>query len=225
MKQRLTPHDLSDFPGDGLFASVARQVCRASAVRRKELLESWAVARKGLRRHRGGPVLDLAGGHGLVAFLILLQDRSTSYATVLDTRIPKSASRLRAAFSERWPSLVDRWQFTEGELADARPNPDHRLLGIHACGGLTDQVLELAIHHRVRVAVLPCCHSKAKLDDGGLSGWMPHDVAVDATRARHLAEAGFAVHTTTIDAAITPKNRLLVASPQVRAPEGQLTEP
>ncbi|MEZ4320590.1 MAG: GNAT family N-acetyltransferase [Myxococcota bacterium] len=193
---------------------MAREICAASCLPRKELLESWAVARKVLRRHRGGPVLDLAGGHGLVAWLMLLQDRSTPAATVVDRRIPKSAVRLKEALSRRWPEVTSRLAHVEGELDAVRPGPDHRLLGVHACGGLTDRVLDLAVEHRCRVAVLPCCHSTAKLDDGGLAGWMPVDVAIDATRAARLRHAGFVVHTTTIDDSITPKNRLLLASPE-----------
>lgn len=213
-RHRLTPHHLGDFPDDTLLHVVAREICRASCLPAKELFESWAVARKVLRRHRGGPVLDLAGGHGLVAFLVLLQDRTTPTATVVDRRIPPSAHRLQAALGARWPDVVARWHLVEGEV-DPVEVPEHaRLLGIHACGGLTDTVLDRAIATRSRVAVLPCCHSKAKLDDGGLVGWMDHDVAVDATRAQRLRHAGFDVFTTTIDPAITPKNRLLLASPR-----------
>jgi len=210
---RLTPHDLGEFDGTTLFHSVAREICAASCLPRKEWFESWAVARKLLRRHRGGPVLDLAGGHGLVAWLVLLQDRGTPEAVVVDRRIPKSAHRLRAALAQRWPEVTARLRLVEGELDSVPASAAHRLLGVHACGGLTDRVLDLAIAARCRVAVLPCCHSKAKLDSGGLGGWMPIDLAIDATRVARLREAGFAVHTTTISAEITPKNRLLLGTP------------
>jgi hypothetical protein len=96
-------------------------------------------------------------------------------------------------------------------------SPGSRALGIHACGGLTDRVLDRAIGTSSRVAVLPCCHSHAKQDTGGLEGWLEPDVAIDVVRARRLAEAGFRVHTTTIDVSITPKNRLLVGTPVLAA--------
>lgn len=193
---------------------MARYICDAACLPEKEWYESWAVARKVMRRHRGGPVFDLAGGHGLVAFLILLQDRSTPHATVVDMKVPASVQKLRAVLATRWPDLVERWRFEPGDLTQVDVPDDARLLGIHACGSLTDTVLERAIQTRSRVAVLPCCHSRDKHDSGGLEGWLPHDVAVDVIRARTLAAAGFKVHTATIDASITPKNRLLLGTPQ-----------
>lgn len=176
------------------------------------------MARKVLRRHRGGPILDLAGGHGLVAFLMLLQDRSTPHATVVDRQVPDSVAKLRAVLAPRWPALVERWRFEAGDLATVDIPDNARLLGIHACGGLTDVVLDRAIATASRVAVLPCCHSRAKQDAGGLEGWLDHDVAVDVVRAQRLAGAGFDVHTSTIDAAITPKNRPLFGTPPKEAP-------
>lgn len=212
-RRRLTPHDLDTFAGDTLFDTVGRMICEASCLARKELHESWEVARKVLRRHRGGPILDLAGGHGLVGWLMLLQDRSSTVARVVDTRIPTNHHRLREALGARWPDVTARWTAEEADLRALEVPPDARLLGIHACGGLTDSILTLAIAHRSRVAVLPCCHSKAKLDAGGLTGWLDHDIAVDTTRAARLRQAGFRVHTTRIPDDITPKNRLLLGTP------------
>lgn len=215
-RHRLAPYHRDRFPSQSLHDVVARLVCDAACLVEKEWHESWAVARKVLRRHRGGPVVDLAGGHGLAAFLILLQDRDTPEARVVDTRVPDSVGRLREVLAVRWPGLVARWRFLPGDLAGASIPTDARLLGIHACGGLTDVILERAVAHAVRVAVLPCCHSRSRQDAGGLDGWLAHDVAVDVVRARRLAEHGFEVHTTTIDDRITPKNRLLIGTPRGR---------
>ncbi len=211
--QRLTPGDRARFAGEGLLDAVGRILCDAACLPRKELFESWEVARRVLRRQRGGPVLDLAGGHGLVGWLIALQDPSTPSVTVVDRRIPTSAGRLQAALGARWPALAHRISHIEGEL-DAVPIPAQaRVLGVHACGGLTDEVLDRAIAAGARVAVLPCCHSHAKLDDGGLSGWMEPRVAIDATRALRLRTAGYRVWTATIPADISPENRLLIGNP------------
>lgn len=166
-----------------------------------------------LRRHKGGPVVDLAGGHGLVAWLMLLQDRGGTTATCVDRTIPPSAGRIHAAFGARWPHLASRVSYVEGDVTAFPVTPAHRVLGVHACGRLTDVVLDVALEHRARVAVLPCCHAHDTLDDGGLSGWMETDVAIDATRAARLRAAGYQVNTTTIPADISPKNRLLIGTP------------
>ena len=81
-------------------------------------------------------------------------------------------------------------------------------------GRLTDDVIELALRARAKVCVLPCCHSTHKCDRGGLDGWIDAALAIDVTRAARLRSAGYIVYTQTIPAAITPKNRLLLAEPE-----------
>ncbi|MFT6234569.1 MAG: hypothetical protein ACJAZO_005092 [Myxococcota bacterium] len=212
-RERLSNRDLHRFTGDSLMDSVATVICGAECLARKEFFESYEVAKRILRRHRGGPVVDLAGGHGLVGFFVALMDRGTGSIVVVDKRIPKSAARLREALSVKWPFITEKWNFEEGKVEDAVITSADRVLGIHACGRLTDAVLGLADKHRARVAVLPCCHSHATLDSGGLEGWMPMDVAIDATRAAMLKAANYQVFTTTISEDITPMNRMLLGTP------------
>ncbi len=88
------------------------------------------------------------------------------------------------------------------------------MVAAHACGGLTDRVLTKAIEARARVAVLPCCHSFSKQDQGGLAGWLEPSLAIDVVRAARLRDAGYDVHTQTIPDTITPKNRLLFGRPR-----------
>ena len=87
---------------------------------------------------------------------------------------------------------------------------------MHACGALSDVVLERAIDARAHVALLPCCHDASTCDTGGLLGFLPLPLAVDATRVARLRAAGYDVVTQTIPAEITPHNRLILGLP--RAP-------
>ena len=64
-----------------------------------------------------------------------------------------------------------------------------------------------------RVVVLPCCHDASQADRGGLTGWLDSALAIDVTRAARLRAHGYLVYTQEIPAAITPKNRLLLAEP------------
>ena len=82
------------------------------------------------------------------------------------------------------------------------------MVSAHACGALTDLVIERAIAAGASLAVLPCCHQRAA--PTGLEGWMASDVARDVMRAQRLLGAGYQVHTSTISREITPKNRVLV---------------
>jgi hypothetical protein len=212
-KNRLTPHDLARFSGEGLFARVARAVCGAGCLPRKELYESWAVARQVHRHFRGdgGRLIELCAGHGLLAQLLALMDASFADVSCVDSRPPKSAATLADALAARWPQLA-RVQYQSAELESIPLRPGDLVVSVHACGALTDRVLDRAIAARARVAVLPCCHEIGAAPDGGLSGWLEPTLAIDVMRAARLQVAGYTVSTRVIDPAITPKNRLLLAA-------------
>jgi hypothetical protein len=212
-RSRLTLHDAHRFEGDTLFNRVARSLCEAACVPRKELYEAWEVARRARRRFRGGRVLDLACGHALVAQLMLLLDDSSAVALAVDNELPPSAARVAERLSLDWPRLAGRVTLLEADLGTIAAHSDDILVSCHACGRLTDDVIDKALAARAKLVVLPCCQSTAKCDLGGLAGWLDPALAIDVTRAGRLRAAGYFVHTQTIPAQITPKNRLLLAAP------------
>ncbi len=209
-KDRLTEHDLGRFPGDTLFDRVARALCGARCLPRKELFESWEVARRARRHFRGGRIVDVGAGHGLLAHLMLLLDSSSPQAVVVDPALPPSAARVHEVLAGQWPRLRTRITFVRGTLEALRIDPSDVVVSSHACGALTDRVLDAAIAARARVAVLPCCHDVDTCDAGRLTGWVDPALAIDIGRATRLERAGYTVWTQTIPPAITPKNRLLM---------------
>jgi len=210
-RNRLTERLLFQFPGESLFDRIARSVCRAGCLPRKELYEAWEVARRVRRRFRGGRVVDLACGHGLLACILLLLDDSSPLALGIDRRLPESAAQLSAVLEESWPRLKGRVQLIEGDLETLQLEKDDLVVSVHACGGLTDLVLERAMSVGARVAVLPCCHDLNGNGLGGLQGWLDGPMAMDVLRAERLRTAGYRVMTQRIPGDITPKNRLLLA--------------
>jgi len=210
---RLTTHDVGRFTGDSLFDGIARAVCAAGCLPRKELYEAWEMARRVRRVCRGGRVVDLAGGHGLLAQILLLLDDTSPEAIVADAVLPPSHATLHAAIVAAWPRLSGRVRFDAQRIEDVPIAPADLVVSCHACGALTDAVIERAAAARARVAVLPCCHDHARGDAGDLAGWMPADLAIDAMRATRLRLQGYRIWTKTIPAEVTPRNRLLVAVP------------
>jgi len=210
----LTPRAVAHFPGETLFDRLGRAVCQADCLPRKELYESWELARRARRRFRGGRIVDLACGHGLVAHLMLLLDDTSPTALAVDTRLPPSAAKVAALMTRAWPRLGGRITLETRAVADVALERGDLVVSAHACGSLTDDVLTRAIDARARVAVLPCCQEKATCDAGGLDGWMDVALAIDVTRAARLRAAGYVVHTQKIPETITPKNRLLLAEPR-----------
>jgi len=213
---RLTDHDLDRFPGATLFDRLARAVCHAGCLPRKELYEAWEVARRVRRLFRGGRIVDLGGGHGLLAQALLILDDTSPGALVVDKALPPSAARLREALVHAWPRLEGRVEFVETGLDAVEIGATDLVASSHACGSLTDVVLALAASARARVAVLPCCHHLRTGDAGGLSGWVDRAAAIDIVRAVRLAQRGYRIWTQTIPSEITPKNRLLIGAPGAR---------
>lgn len=211
---RLTERDLGRFPGDTLFDRLGRAVCRAGCLPRKELYEAWEMGRRVRRLFRGGRVVDLGAGHGLLAQVMLLLDNSSPIALVVDTALPPSGLRVRDELTKAWPRLAGRIEFVASALEDVALTSGDVVVSSHACGDLTDRVLERAVAARARVAVLPCCHDLATCDAGPLSGWIDHPLAIDVLRAVRLEQQCYRVWTQTIPAAITPKNRLLLGEPR-----------
>jgi hypothetical protein len=210
---RLTRHDIQRFPNDTLFDGLGRAVCEAGCLPRKELYEAWEMGRRVRRLFRGGRVLDLGGGHGLLAQVMLLLDDSSPNALVIDKTLPASSGKLHDVLVAAWPRLSGRIEFVASTIDDIDILDTDIVVSSHACGALTDRVLDRAAKARARVAVLPCCHDLDSGDDAGLTGWVDGAAAIDLVRAMRLAQQGYRIWTQTIPADITPKNRLLLGAP------------
>jgi hypothetical protein len=171
------------------------------------------MARRVRRVFRGGRIVDLAAGHGLLAHILLILDNSSPLAVSVETTRPPSSGRLHEVLVDEWPRLEGRIVFDQGPLESVALSEDDLVVSAHACGALADLVLERASAARARVAVLPCCHDLTINNSGPLTGWVDGPLAVDVMRAVRLQQWGYRVRTQTIPPEITPKNRLLLGEP------------
>jgi hypothetical protein len=215
-KNRLTRHDVGRFPGDSLFDRLGRSVCAAGCLPRKELFEAWEMARRVRRRFRGGRVVDVAGGHGLLAFAMLLLDRRSTGAVVVDPAPPASAAALHDALATGFPE-TPRVRHSGAPLDAFAITREDVVVSCHACGALTDWVLEAAAAAKARVAVMPCCHDFGDAGAAAFGGWIDRALAIDIRRAVALEQHGYRVWTQAIPPAITPKHRLLAGAPLATA--------
>lgn len=171
------------------------------------------MARRIRRLFRGGRVVDLAAGHGLLAQILLILDDTSPSALAVDTALPPSSARLHDVLVETWPRLGGRIAFEVRPLDSVALGAGDLVVSSHACGSLTDLVISRATAAGARLAVLPCCHDRRQGDAGGLSGWVDASLAIDVMRAVKLEQQGYRTWTQTIPAEITPKNRLLLGAP------------
>src|SRR5205814_5969017 len=149
-KARLSERDLGRFSGPTLFERLARAVCRAGCLPRKELYEAWETARRIRRRFRGGRIVDLAAGHGLLSHVLMILDNSSPLALVVDTTLPKSSATLHDVLVDAWPRLKDRFRFEERPLESVVLSESDLVVSGHACGGPADLVIDRASAARAR---------------------------------------------------------------------------
>lgn len=208
---RLTRHDRDRFAGGGVFDKIAVAVCEAGCLPRKELYEAWELARRARRLFRGGRVIDLGSGHGLLAQVMLILDDSSPSAIAVDKTQPPCATRVRDALMAAFPRLAGRVSFLEGELDSVAIEAGDLVVSSHACGRLSDVVIDLASAAGARLALMPCCHDFEACDAGSLAGWLDRSLAIDVARVVRLEARGYRVWTQAISPDVTPKNRLILA--------------
>jgi hypothetical protein len=200
------------YPGSGLLDALARAVCVAGCLPRKELHEAFEMATLVRQHFRHGRVVDLCAGYGLLAQCMLLLDDQQDDAIALDVKPSPNHRRVHDAIVAAFPSLSGRVQFITMPLQRFVFEPTDIVVSSHACGSLTDDVLSAASSAGTRVAVLPCCHGHRWRPD--LDNHVDPAAAMDHERVDRLTLTHHA-WTDAISAAVTPKNRVIIGTPRM----------
>ena len=136
-------------------------------------------------------------------------------------------------------AAIKRWHWVEGDICkNVSADSSTLIIGVHCCGTLSDTILDLAISSKSALALVPCCHTRKslskeyihnpkKFDDllaknakknmeiGNGKEILPTTLTdyIDKNRIKKLINAGFEVKEEQIPSVITPKNRIIVATP------------
>lgn len=105
---------------------------------------------------------------------------------------------------------IENYELPEGNIA---------VIAIHACGELTDLILEKSIQSHVTVAVMPCCYGNIRKynlqnpPDSRLLLYPRKEDYFDKVRQQFLLEQGYEAVLKKIDSKITPMNNVLIGLP------------
>jgi hypothetical protein len=173
-------------------------------------------------------MIDCACGHGLVGLLYAAFEPAVTSVLLVDTRRPESFRKVMESFAEVAPWASKKVEYVQGDLrsdalftsfaggGDTSDRPVQKgVVGIHACGEVTDVVLDLAVRLGAPVAVMPCCYT-------GTSAGVPFGVrralgvgmAADVGRSFRMQAHGYHVDWAAIPSQITPMNRIIIGEPQ-----------
>lgn len=235
-RRKLKPSDAARFAGlePALFADLSRVVCSTGVLPEKELHECWQMAE---RVHASFPrnlrIVDLAAGHGLLAWILALIARYGAEpvartAVAIDITRPPSAALLAAAITAHWPELAGTVHYVEGgiDAVTASDGAEALFVAAHACGSLSDRVLLAAIRSGSAVAIMPCCHSLRKqaltlaalVEAAGLpatavDGIDGQPASIDQLRIDVLTTLGYERSEARIPAEISAFNRIIMGRP------------
>jgi hypothetical protein len=229
-RRKLKPKDAQRFTAaePALFAELAMAICQSGVLPEKELHECWQMA---CRVHEAFPetpnIADLAAGHGLLAYMLVLLARTGAKpflrtAVSVDITRPKSADILANCLKSRWPELEGAVYYVEASIdaVVADQGPETVFVAIHACGSLSDRVMMAAIASRSSLVIMPCCHSLPKQTAtltrlGAAAGLDANRIesdaaAIDQFRIDSLKALGYQTIVDQIDAEITVCNRMII---------------
>mmetsp|Transcript_434 Transcript_434/g.605 ORF Transcript_434/g.605 Transcript_434/m.605 type:complete len:411 (-) Transcript_434:508-1740(-) len=172
-------------------------------------------------------VLDCCAGHGLTGMLFAAcNPYSNVQVTLIDLVEPPSHQILKDLLIQICPWVKERVTFScmtlehysadiQRKKMEEEDDPDPLLtivIATHACGFLTDQVLELGANIKAcGIAAMPCCYTGTSKDTPyGVKRALGVSWAADIRRSFFLTENGYHADFATIPSEITPMNRILV---------------
>ena len=114
--------------------------------------------------------------------------------------------------------LTKPFEFSIEGIASHNPDADALVVGVHACGTLTDRLIEKAISTRNPFAVMPCCYrngmnSLRPSSNHRLPVSYSHKDYRDSLRLEYAKERGYYSEMRLIDRKVTPMNHILVGIP------------
>lgn len=215
-KHRLAPKWDHHFPGDAHLHRLARALSARAAIDMKEFCEAVEFFARARKTIRAPVVADLFCGHGFAGLLFALFEREVERVILIDRMRPPSHDHILAAVLEVGPWVARKIEFRTESIRRTVPLPDATaVIGVHACGPRTDRCLKTAINCGGPVAVMPCCHHTSSYHrrPTAFDEALGTDLAIDIDRTYRLEGAGYRVEWSAIPRVVTPKNRIILATP------------
>lgn len=214
-KYRLDRSAAPYFKGERLAERIVWALADRRAISIKETLESFESYSRVRRRLRAPRMADVCCGHGLTGLLFAAAERTVDEVILIDQAKPPKADLILEAVIEAAPWVESKVTWIEADLSSAATYlaPHTSVVAVHACGVRTDIALEAAVAVQGNVAVVPCCYARPTRDAPlALREHLGNELATDIHRTYRLEDQGYITDWSSIPAAITPKNRIILGT-------------
>jgi hypothetical protein len=102
--------------------------------------------------------------------------------------MPPSAEAIESAMLRKWTHLSERFDFVQGSLEQLELHNSCLLASVHACAGLSDILVAIAAQSGAPIALVPCCHSRKKLNGASVFAKAEYHAIMNAQTVPDLAE-------------------------------------
>lgn len=206
------------FSSDGLVDKLAMALGERRCLPTKEFVESVEMFARIRRRMKARCVVDLCAGHGLLGILFALYERQVERVVLIDEQQPSSHDQVLDGAMSVGDWVGEKVEYRQQrlrEVTDLTSLGSPSLVATHACGDLTDLCLDLAVEGRLSIAAMPCCYAARTCHaPAALRRTLGLSLATDIDRTYRLEAAGYRVAWSQIPEAVTPMNRILMATPR-----------
>jgi len=149
-------------------------------------------------------IVECCAGNGLAGLLFADKGKKVTH---IDIKKNNQYDHVRSALNKN--NLIDS-TYIQQSIYNFIPQGD-AYISIHACGELTDKIIEHAIAMRKPFAVVPCCHSSSMhLSEDILKHFLHKDEAIDALRIYYAQSREYTMIVKSMPTYITKKNKILI---------------
>jgi hypothetical protein len=134
---------------------------------------------------RGEHIVDACSGNGLFGWYFLMHN-PTCRVTAIDIRSTTKREKVDNYFRKSHPGLENQYAFVQADITiiPGRITPS-LIVGVHACGLLTDRLMALASSRITPLVIVPCCYKKGRSYFDGTEGKNVRE-GIDTARLHHL---------------------------------------
>lgn len=182
----------------------------------KKFISFYGITQKFLEKSgfNANTVVDCCCGNSFLGWYWLLENPG-SRVIAIDNKLTKRHSEIRDYFVKKHPELSEWHRFMLTDITKSFDFPEKcAVMAVHACGNLTDRIIEQSIKQGVPFSVMPCCYNRRQIwwKDSNVDFQGDFGEYADNLRIFYALKKGYSAEIKTAEG--TPMNRVITAFPE-----------